>query len=159
MRRSRGHFTPLRLLGALLLAVPAACSDAPRADVVGKWDCHEVQPTPYEEMDFTMEIEPEGRFTVDAEADGQFDESHFQFAFTGSGKLTTPKDQFIAIYHEIDVEWASMDDVAYDDAQLRDLEQQQLDAVGYTFTIDTLTADEMTVHDRTSHTVCKRIEG
>ncbi|MEZ6012920.1 MAG: hypothetical protein R3C08_13755 [Hyphomonas sp.] len=159
MRKARAPLTPLRLLRLLLLAVPAACSDAPRADVVGKWDCLEVQPTPYEEMVFTMEIEPKGRFFVDAEADGQFDEGHFQFAFTGSGKLTTPKDQFIAIYKDIDVEWASMDDVAYDEAQVKELEAQQLAAVGYTFTIDTLTADEMTVHDRTSHTVCKRIEG
>lgn len=159
MRRSNGPLTPLRLLGASLLAVPAACSNAPRTDLVGKWDCHEVQPTPYEEMDFALTVAPDGAYTVEAEADGQFEEGRFRFAFTGSGRLTTPKDQFIAAYKTVDVHAASMDGVEYTEEQREAVAREILDAVGYTFTIDRLTADELAMHDRTSHTVCARMEG
>ena len=110
-------------------------------------------------MDFDLTVEPAGRFTVDAEADGKLDTGEFQFSFTGSGHLTTPKDQFIAIYKEITFHSASLEGVPYGEEDLARFAQQMLDAVGYTFTVDRLTADELSMHDKTSHTDCVRTEG
>jgi hypothetical protein len=146
-------------LAALLLASPVACAKKPNPEVVGTWRCHELQPTPYEIMDFDLTVEPAGRFMVNADANGQLETGEFVFNFTGSGKLTTPKDQFIAIYKEITFHSASLDGVPYSDEDLAKFAQQTLDAVGYTFTIDRLTADELAMHDKTSHTVCARTEG
>lgn len=146
-------------LAALLLAVSVACAKTPNPEVVGTWRCHELQPTPYEIMDFDLTVEPAGRFKANADANGQLDTGEFVFNFTGSGHLTTPKDQFIAIYKEITFHSASLDGVPYGDEDLTKFAQQTLDAVGYTFTIDHLTADELAMHDKTSHTVCARTEG
>jgi len=158
VRERSGQRLVVTGLTAALLTVPVACAKTPDPQVVGTWRCHELQPTPYEIMDFDLAVEPAGRFTVNADANGQLETGAFVFNFTGSGKLTTPKDQFIAIYKEITFHSASLDGVPYSDEDLAKFAQQTLDAVGYTFTIDRLTADELAMHDKTSQTVCARAE-
>lgn len=147
------------VLATALLAFPGACSKGPDPDLVGTWRCHELQPTPHEIMDFDMSIQPSGEITLDAEAVGDTDTGEFRFAYSATGKLTTEGDQFRTAFHEVNVRSASMDNVPYTDSQLSELEQEILNAVGFLFTVESLTANDLAMHDKTSRTVCRRAEG
>ena len=147
------------VLATALLAFPVACAKRPEPGFVGTWRCHELQPTPHETMDFDLSVQPSGDITIDAEAVGDTEDGEFRFAYSSKGKLTTPGDTFRAIFREVDVHSASMAGVPYTESQLDDLSQEILDAVGFLFTVESLTADELAMHDKTSRTVCKRAEG
>lgn len=147
------------VLATALLAFPAACSKGPDPDLIGNWRCHELQPTPHEIMDFDMSVQPSGDIALEAEAVGDTDDGEFKFAYSARGKLTTKGDKFRTAFHDIDVHSASMNDVPYTQSQLDDLEQEILDAVGFLFTVESLTATDLAMHDRTSRTVCQRAEG